>query len=120
MMVASVSGAALNIFLNSVFIHKYGFLAAGYTTLVCYLCYCVFHYIIMRQIIKKELHGLPIYNIRMILLLSVLFVGAGFLFMAFYEHTLIRYGLIAVMLLICLWKKNAIIGTLKRLKLEKK
>ena len=120
MMVASVSGAALNIFLNSVFIHKYGFLAAGYTTLVCYLCYCVFHYIIMRQIIKKELHGLPIYNIRMILLLSVLFVGAGFLFMAFYEHTFIRYGLIAVMLLICLWKKNAIIGTLKRLKLEKK
>ena len=120
MMVASVSGAALNIFLNSVFIQKYGFLAAGYTTLVCYLCYCVFHYIIMRQIIKKELHGLPIYNIRMILLLSVLFVGAGFLFMAFYEHTLIRYGLIVVMLLICLWKKDAIIGTLRRLKLEKK
>ena len=56
----------------------------------------------------------------MILLLSVLFVGAGFLFMAFYEHTFIRYGLIAVMLLICLWKKNAIIGTLKQLKLEKK
>ena len=120
MMVASVSGAALNILLNAVFIRRYGFLAAGYTTLVCYLCYCIFHYIVMRRILKKELNGLQIYNIRMILLLSVLFMGSGFLFMMFYEHALIRYCLIAVMLLICLWKKNAIIGTLRRLKLEKK
>lgn len=94
MMVASVSGAVLNIVLNYIFIGLFGFLAAGYTTLVCYLCYCIFHYIVMRIILKKELPGQKIYDMKIILLVSVIFVAMGFAFMALYEHTAARYGLI--------------------------
>ena len=54
MMAASVSGAALNIVLNYIFIRRCGYIAAGYTTLVCYLCYCVAHYLMMRRILRKE------------------------------------------------------------------
>lgn len=97
MMVASVSGAVLNIILNYIFINLFGFLAAGYTTLACYLCYCVFHYIVMKIILRKELPGLKIYDMKSILLISIVFVGMGFVFMALYNHTIARYLLILLL-----------------------
>lgn len=42
-MIASSIGALLNIILNAIFIPRYGFIAAGYTTLVCYLVFMVMH-----------------------------------------------------------------------------
>ena len=47
-MLASVVGAALNVLLNWIFINKYGYTAAGYTTLVCYVAYSIAHYIMMK------------------------------------------------------------------------
>lgn len=47
-------GAALNIVLNYVFIKMFGYVAAGYTTFVCYLVYCIGHYIFVEHIIKKK------------------------------------------------------------------
>ncbi len=38
-MVASCSGALLNILLNYIFIGLYGYYAAGYTTLICYMVF---------------------------------------------------------------------------------
>jgi len=96
MMVASVSGAVLNIVLNYIFIQKYGFLAAGYTTMVCYLCYCIAHYILMRGILKRELPDIKIYDMRIIMGISLGFVLVGALFMALYNYAIIRYVLILI------------------------
>ncbi|MCR5609723.1 MAG: oligosaccharide flippase family protein, partial [Lachnospiraceae bacterium] len=38
-MIASVIGASLNILLNYIFLNIFGYYAAGYTTLVCYIIY---------------------------------------------------------------------------------
>ena len=38
--------AILNIVLNYIFINKYGYIAAAYTTLVCYVLYFLYHYFI--------------------------------------------------------------------------
>ena len=53
-MYISMIGAALNIVLNYVFIKMFGYVAAGYTTFVCYLVYCIGHYIFVEHIIKKK------------------------------------------------------------------
>lgn len=47
--------AAVNILLNYVFIRRFGYLAASYTTLATYLLYFVFHYIIAWRIQKGSL-----------------------------------------------------------------
>ncbi len=53
-MIASIICAISNLFLNAVFIPLYGFAAAGYTTLFCYVLYAWVHYQFMKKIIIKE------------------------------------------------------------------
>ena len=114
MMAASVSGAALNILLNYIFIRKAGYIAAGYTTLVCYLCYCFAHYLMMRRILAEYLPGQTIYNIRRILLISLVFVGAGFLMMLFYRHPMIRYLLAIAAMVMAICCRSRIAGVLRK------
>lgn len=96
MMVASASGAALNIVLNYIFINKYGYMAAGYTTLICYLLYCIAHYIVMKMIIKKNLGNIRIYDMKLVTLISVCVVVIGFLFMMLYDYFVVRYVIISI------------------------
>ncbi|MCD7956336.1 MAG: oligosaccharide flippase family protein [Lachnospiraceae bacterium] len=100
MMIASVFGAVLNIILNYFFVSAFGFLAAGYTTLVCYLCYCIAHYIVMKRILKSEENGINVYNIKSMLLISTLFVAAGFGIMLLYNHSYVRYAIFGIMVII--------------------
>lgn len=64
-MFATLGAAVLNVVLNYIFILKYGFVAAAYTTLFCYGVYLALHIIICRKMVKFFV--LPI---RWILILS--------------------------------------------------
>ena len=78
-MFVSVLGAVVNIILNLVFIKKYVFIAAGYTTVFTYLVFCFAHYILYKYIAKKEKTG-NVYNdsILMILGIAVLVISEIF------------------------------------------
>lgn len=95
MAVASVMGALLNLFLNSIYIPRYGYIAAAYTTLVGYLFLLAAHYIVVGKI--GMLH---IYNRKSIfLLLSVVLLFSVAVTFT-YEKNLIRYGVGVVYLLL--------------------
>ncbi|MCR4690393.1 MAG: oligosaccharide flippase family protein [Lachnospiraceae bacterium] len=113
MMVASVSGAGLNIVLNYIFIRRFGYLAAGYTTLVCYICYCIAHYIVMRLILNKQVPGERVYKLSHILALSIGFMICGFAAMLFYRMPLVRYAIFASVMLILLIKRKSIMQILR-------
>lgn len=102
-MCASVIGAVLNIVLNYIFINAFGYVAAGYTTLVCYVIYSVAHYNLMNIICEKYCDKVKPYEFGKLLMISVLFVITGIILLLTYNHALIRYGLIAfsVIALIC-------------------
>lgn len=91
MMAASVGGAVLNIILNYVFIQLVGYIAAGYTTLFCYLCYCICHYYVMKSILKKQLGGMKVYEMKKIIGLSVAFVLIAGCSMILYNYMILRY-----------------------------
>lgn len=97
-MAASVAAALANIGLNYIFIKQYGYYAAGYTTLFCYILYCVGHYFFMRKVSGIYLGGAKIYNMKQIGLISAGFVALGFVFLASYPNIYIRYGIIAALL----------------------
>lgn len=99
-MFASVIGAILNILLNLIFIPIYGYIAAGYTTLICYILYSSFHYFFMRKIVKENLSNIKIYNMKIILLISCIFMGIGFVIMPTYLYPIIRYTILALALII--------------------
>ena len=113
MMAASVSGALLNILLNYIFIQRFGYIAAGYTTLVCYVCYCIAHYLLMRKILKENLPDQPIYNIRKIILLSIAFLASGFSIMPLYSLPIARYALFLVLVGILIHFRRTILSLIK-------
>ena len=117
-MIASVIGAALNLLLNAIFIPIFGYIAAAYTTLVCYMIYSFVHYLLMRYVCKKHADNARVYNPLIILVMSAAFLVCGFAIMLLYEHIIIKYILIAIMLVIILIKRNDIIALIKQLKVK--
>lgn len=93
---ATVVGAVLNIVLNQIFIDIFGYFAAGYTTLVCYMVYSVCHYCGMLRVCKKELGGKKIYSLKKLFAISASFMAIGFAFLLSYANIYVRYVLIAV------------------------
>ena len=98
--IATLTGAVLNIILNYIFIKIFGYVAAGYTTLACYIIYAVMHYVFMRKICNEKLEGYKVYNIKIIITISVIFMCLGFLMMTFYNHAVVRYGIVVTIIIV--------------------
>lgn len=106
---ATVGGALLNIGLNYICIQKFGYIAAGYTTLFSYILFAVLHYYFMRRICKEYLNDMHPYNVKIILGIAVGSLIIGFGIMATYRNSIIRYTVIVVLavVLVCMRKKIA-------------
>ena len=107
---ATFIGAGLNVILNYIFIQKFGYVAAGYTTLICYFAFAVAHYCFMRIICRKEINGAKIYDLRVIAAISLAVVSAGFLVMLTYNNTYIRYALFFAVILVCVIKRKTLLN----------
>lgn len=108
-MMATTMAAALNLLLNLIFIKKYGFTAAGYTTLVCYAFLTLFHYLNIR----KQGFDDCIDNKR-VLMLSVIVVLCSFGINFLYTMPILRYFAIVVILTSCVVKRSTIVQALKK------
>lgn len=91
---ATMSGAVLNIILNSICIKAFGYIAAGYTTLLCYILFAVFHYIFMRKICKEQMGVQQPYNTWIILAICGTLLGAGAIVLLTYRMALLRYAIL--------------------------
>lgn len=119
-MIATVSSAALNIALNFYCIRAFGYIAAGYTTLVCYIAYTLFHYFAFANTCRK--HGidqLP-YNTKLFLLVSVILLAVGLSAMALYNMPLIRYMLIGILVVAAVFRREKIISIYREIKSGRK
>lgn len=115
-MLASVITAICNIILNYVFINYFGYIAAGYTTLLCYIIYSFSHYFFMKKTVLKHNINENIYNIKFIVILSGIFVATSMIIMFFYQWLIIRYIIIIITILTAIIKKNQILSWYKQLK----
>ncbi len=125
---ASIMGAVLNIALNYLFLGKLGcdYVAAGYTTLICYIMYALGHYVCMHWVCKKHLNNMQPYDPKVLLGMSVVFVAAGLLLLLTYDYPILRYcmvGMIALTVIIFRKKVSAYVKQLlsfRKLKNENK
>ncbi|PWJ66416.1 Membrane protein involved in the export of O-antigen and teichoic acid [Fibrobacter sp. UWB15] len=109
--VASFAGAVLNVALNFLFIPKYGFIAAAYTTEVCYMAFMVLHYFFMKKMTKER-----VFDIKgMIVICSVVF-ASSLLFAILYDYDYIRWIAAVFVLLLILFKRRKFVNMLKGLK----
>ncbi|WP_243121153.1 lipopolysaccharide biosynthesis protein [Clostridium autoethanogenum] len=116
--VASMLCAVVNLLLNYILIPIYGYYAAGYTTLVCYILYAFTHFVFMRKVcIDERIHLESIYNVKNILLYSVAVLVIMLIMIFTYEYFVVRYLIILVIGIIGYLKRKKIIDIMKQLKI---
>ncbi len=109
-MYISMAGAALNIGLNYIGIKMFGYVAAAYTTLFCYIAFSLGHYIYMTVSIKKAVHISNIFNWRRLLALSMAVLVCGIIVIFLYNTIVVRYVLIGIVCLIAYFKRDKLKG----------
>lgn len=114
-MVASMIGAVTNIILNYICIKAFGYIAAAYTTLACYILFDIMHYKFMRRVCKEHLDNVKVYNMKVIVGISIAFATLGFVYLATYKHIAARYGLTSILIILTIWKRELIAGKVKEI-----
>lgn len=114
--VSTIAGAAINVVLNALLIPRFGFVAAGYTTLLCYILYCVVHYLYMNSILKVYANGSKVFDLKIIMIMCIALLALSAVIMLLYKTILIRYALLLAMGVLAIVKRNVLTELLKKLK----
>lgn len=115
--VASVFVAVLNIGLNAIFIRRYGFLAAGYTTLICYIVHALVHYFVMVYACKKnKMEVSLIFDLKITFIISLVFCTFLMCMTILYKYTVIRYISIICMIFIAFGMRKRLVQFIKVIK----
>lgn len=106
--VATLTGALINIILNYFLLPVFGFIVAGYTTLIAYIVFAIMHYLFLTKICNEQLYGIRIFNIGFIVFLSffVILITIGITFL--YKFTIYRYLIFLIIIVIMILKKDKI------------
>lgn len=101
--------AVTNIILNYIFIPMFGYIAAGYTTLVCYTLLFALHSInVHMRGFSNAIDSKKIWLLAVIVLITSCFMNVV------YRYTVLRVGLILIILSILIIKRDAIVKLFKK------
>ena len=114
-MVMSLVGALLNLVLNYIFIQIYGYIAAGYTTLFCYIVFTVGHFWYCQSVAKKKI-GTVIFDAKKVITLSIVMTASTIGLTLLYDYAVVRYALLLMGIIIAYLKRNSIIQMAKQLR----
>ncbi len=112
--IGSITAACANLILNWIFIPRYGYYAAGYTTLLCYMIYSLSHLGFSQIVLKKNLHSDNAFNVRQILGLSIVVLLITILQNFIYSNLILRYALILLLIVVMVLKRQTIIIEIKK------
>lgn len=115
-MLASVTGAIANVGLNLLLMPKFGYLAAGYVTMLCYMLFAFAHYMFMRKVCKEKLNAKSVYNDKLILLITLAYLGCTALAMSLYNFAIIRYSILVIAFIVLIIKRDFVINLIKSIK----
>lgn len=116
LMVSSILAAVVNLGLNYIFIKQYGYVAAGYTTLVCYVLYSIGHAIISRKVMKEFIPGKILFDYKCVVGLSILVIFAGIGCNFLFDYKLVRYGLLVIFGVVAFVKRDLLMSNIIGLK----
>lgn len=107
--VATLISAVLNIVMNAILIPRFGYVVAGYTTLICYVLNALAHYYFMKKVCRDYADDAKPYNPNVLLGMSIAFLGMGFIYIPMYNNMWIRYGFTIMLLVVLFIKRKKIL-----------
>ena len=115
-MIGSVVSAIANVVLNAIFIPIFGYVAAAYTTFICYALFAFAHYLFMRRVCKEELNVKSVYNDKMFLLITLAYLICMALAMCLYNFVILRYAILVIAFIVLVIKRKFVINLIKNIK----
>ena len=114
---ASVICAIVNIILNYILIPLFGYYAAGYTTLVCYVLYALTHFLFSKKVLKENgIEVRDVFEVKKYVIATIIMLIVMLVMVILYNHVVIRYSLLVIFLIICCIKKKFIMKKFKEIK----
>ncbi len=110
----SLIGAIVNVILNYLLIPPFGFVAAAYTTLICYVIYAVGHLVYVKKISVSNANVSIFDSVKMIRM-GVLTTILSIMISALYQYRLSRYFLLLIALMIILLQRKKIYKFIKEM-----
>lgn len=111
-MIASSVAAIMNIILNFIFINWFSYIAAGYTTLFCYITVAWSHVLYANKIAKKE-SGNVIYDVKILIVFTAYMVALCVVATTIYKYIILRYFIVVLGICIGILFKSKISKMLK-------
>ncbi len=117
--IATSISAVINVIMNFIAIKQFGYYAAGYTTLICYIVLSLCHFINYKKVIKAEgKFREEFYDNGFIFKVGVMMIIITVIMSLIYSNIIIRYSAIILILLIAVFNKKIITSNVKELKEE--
>ena len=113
---ATLGSALLNIVLNYYCIRLFGYVAAGYTTLICYILYGLLHYYFMKRVTREYLEGYKVYDGKVILGIGICLIVLSTIMTALYDFLAIRLVVLAAIAVATFILRKKLIGVFATLK----
>lgn len=110
-MIGTILAAIINIILNLWAIQAFGYIAAAYTTLVSYMFYVVFHWIISKRVLSFAVLGL-----RQLLLAAMVLGLCAVMFALLFDYVFARILAGVIICLVFFWRLLKNTGGLTGLK----
>lgn len=115
-LVISIICSAANLILNALCIPVWGYMAAGWTTLICYLLLTVLHYILMKRACRLNGMREKIFPEKMLLLLSLCVLVLSCTMLLLYRLGYFRYAVLVVEMIILFCCRNKLLNVLKQMR----
>ena len=112
----TVFTAVLNFVLNYICIKEWGYIAAGYTTFVCYLLYGWGTAFFAVKTAREKEYGNNIFDHKFLLLLSFLLLILSVSVNYLYDHTFIRFIIVAILIMGLVFFRNKLVKVIKEIR----
>lgn len=117
--IASVCAAILNITLNYIFIPFFGYLAAGYTTLISYIVTMLLHFMFLKKTLIENKSSLKLFDRKGIVCQIICLLGMTVLAVALYDLFAARCAIFIVGCIVIIINRHRIVDAIAEIKKEK-
>ena len=112
-MYVSVFCAIVNILLNYFAIPVLGYIACGYTTAISYILFSIGHYFFMNLIVKKKLGNVKIFDVNIIIFISLFLVISVLIVTFLYKYMTVRYIILFTLLILGVLNRDKVFNVIK-------
>ncbi len=111
--IGSITAAVSNLVLNAVFIPRFGYVAAGYTTAFCYAIYGMSNVFFAKKVLNDQFGNEMVLDIKGILVISAIVIVLTLLINFLYMYTLLRFAFVILGIVGLVVKRKEITAVLK-------